>query len=1208
MKKILSSVLLITMSLGNFSWVYALWALDVATPLIGEMAKSMEDSIKYPSWSEFEKIKSIVDTYLVREPNQYGDTWWKTKPNYTPIIEKELKFLILSTYQWHEDFYKTLFPYYSGWNDESSKEKQIKDLLNAIPRSKHMNISSIFDNGSSIGKSFIDASFGVDFSEQSSNNDLKSVIEQKIKQITQTKCRSIRWDDNIHECYRWDRTLGKYLPTYEEFWNETIYLNRESVKIRDIQDQIEYKVNAEKIPRPVSDMLKSQINLRANLDGELSDLDRLNFFERPSDETARPILQYIQNLDTIGTETKKFITDQIKSTLSNTQYLYPEDATYSLEYKSKSYTHEEALKEIESKQKNIEKKDYKKLMNGAKVENIPEIFKRIPNDSVSLYIKNPQNLLSILDQSSSGLQIGGIDSSKKVKEYMSKWLEIESFSQIQKNLKHESAIVLTNLDPTTPEVTFIISEKDRDALSWDGKSAIVKQQDGYIYVSSSQAVLDSIANLKSSDSLAESDDFHYVWWKKSAKIQDAFVFVGDRFFEKITTLDTFIKHYRKIQDHKQLTSLQELVWAYKKAYNRDAKSFDGIIELLSKTWESSLTSESLKNYSIQNGLVIHKNIGSLANTKTISDVNYDLNQITRKELDDYKYSILKYRDIWRASLDPMGIIINQYKDGINIDFFMTPIPDFPDEETNLIFKNFQWVLKDQLDFIRDTNVRSGMASMVFGFDTQKIKEKLDKPEGEIEKMVSMGYKEGQKELFGKEIDILSMLGGEFALGIGSVDDDILDFDAEKADAFFAIQVQSQEKGEELIKITQEQIQKFAEMEGGNEGRIVSQIIKMFSKPSIEEYRGSKISYVDDIGIPFIGITGIAYGYAKGFVYFAWNRNTIKKAIDTALDGDTQKATIVANTQTSTGVLLGAIVDGTKLNENINAIVKKNSGLLYMMGWLAGQTSWARDAIWVLSAWYYQSYERNMLLGRKDIPFQEKIGIAQLTGKDGHIFLKISPQDAHFSSGTIATQWNDFAPKIDTSYTTQDGVDLLEFLKKDDAFVSELTVFTLASVLDNTEQTNIFFHNTLFTLNLGKDEIGFELRIFDGEQQQKNIFSKLLGGDTSNMIIVWVVALILLGGGGWFIMIRRRRKMNESIATLSSVPVSPITETIPIAPQATTATTIANNISTPSTHQDILIPVDPLSTTPMVVNNTPIISTQPQSVITPQQPSDNTIRP
>jgi hypothetical protein len=378
---------------------------------------------------------------------------------------------------------------------------------------------------------------------------------------------------------------------------------------------------------------------------------------------------------------------------------------------------------------------------------------------------------------------------------MSKWLEIESFSQIQKHLKHESAIVLTNLDPITPEVTFIISEKDRDALSGDNKTSIIKQQDGYIYVSSSQAVVDTIAGLKSSDSLSEADDFHYVWWKKSAKIQDAFVFVGDRFFEKLTTLDTFIKHYRKIQDYKHLTSLQELAWAYKKAYNRDAKDFDEIIQLLSKSGDVSITSELVKDYSIQNGIVSHKNIGTLARTNTISDANYDLNTITRKELDDYKYSVLKYRDIWRASLDPMGIIINQYKDGVSIDFFMTPIPEFPDDEANMIFKHFQDVTKDQLDFIRDVNVRSGMASMVFGFDPKKLKAKIDKPEGQVEKMLAMGYKESQTEVFGKDknVDILSMLGGEFAFGIGSVDEDIMEFDAEKADAFFAVQVNSPEQ-------------------------------------------------------------------------------------------------------------------------------------------------------------------------------------------------------------------------------------------------------------------------------------------------------------------------------------------------------------------------------------------------------------------------------
>lgn len=107
------------------------------------------------------------------------------------------------------------------------------------------------------------------------------------------------------------------------------------------------------------------------------------------------------------------------------------------------------------------------------------------------------------------------------------------------------------------------------------------------------------------------------------------------------------------------------------------------------------------------------------------------------------------------------------------------------------------------------------------------------------------------------------------------------------------------------------------------------------------------------------------------------------------------------------------------------------------------------------------------------------------------------------------------------------------------------------------------------------------------------------------------------------MMRRRRKMNGSITISSSTLASPTTETTQFSPQPitevmtesiptyiqpTTTTVIANNISTPSTHQDILIPVDLLSTTPIVVENTPIMPTKPQSVITPQQPSDNMIRP
>jgi hypothetical protein len=1166
MKKTLSSLLLTSLIFGNILPVHAISIGDnMVTSLVWEVIWSDQNSLKYPSWSEFEKIKSIIDTYLTKKEDRYYGIQWKTKPNYTPVIEKELKFLILSTYEWHADFYKKLFSYDGRYYVLAEDKESVKDILQRVPRAQHMDISSMLGDNSSMSDTFIDASFGVDFSEQDGSSDLKSAVENKLKEVMTDKCvETTRHTD----CYR-NKLSNKYLPTPEEFWKKTIYLKRESVKIWDIQDQIEYRVygtiqkSSKQRPSP-SDFEKLFIEYNVDINAQQKDI----FVANPNEITLQPIIDSINANREIGTSEKFVLKRGVNQFMddSKQEVFYPEDATYTLEYKSKSYTHEDALKEVESKQNKVEKKDYKKLMNGAKAENIPEIFKRIPNDSVSLYIKNPQNLLSILDQPSSGLQLGGIDSSKKIKEYMSKWLEIENFSQIQKHLKHESAIVLTNLDPTTPEVTFIISEKDRDALSGDNKTSIIKQQDGYIYVSSSQAVVDTIAGLKSSDSLSEADDFHYVWWKKSAKIQDAFVFVGDRFFEKLTTLDTFIKHYRKIQDYKHLTSLQELTWAYKKAYNRDAKDFDEIIQLLSKSWDVSITSESVKDYSIQNGIVSHKNIGTLARTNAISDANYDLNTITRKELDDYKYSVLKYRDIWRASLDPMGIIINQYKDGVSIDFFMTPIPEFPDDEANMIFKHFQDVTKDQLDFIRDVNVRSGMASMVFGFDPKKLKAKIDKPEGQVEKMLAMGYKESQTEVFGKDknVDILSMIGGEFAVGVGSVDEDVMEFDAEKADAFFAVQVNSPEQWEELINLVRERILKEIE----HEGWMLAQLAKMLAKPSIEEYRGSKIHYIDDIAVPFVGTMGLSYGYAKNFVYFAVNRDTIRRAIDTALDGDVEKANIVNNSQTSTGIIFGAMLNGSKLNETVNTIAKRNSGILYIG---AGElSSSATDMISALTSEYYQSYERNMLLGKKDIPFQEKIGIVQLTGKDGTMSLKILPQEAHFSSGSIATQWSEFAPKIDASYTTGDGVDLLKFLEKDNTFISELAVFAFVSIFNNTEHTNTIFHNTLFTLNLGKDEIGFELRMFDGEKQQKSTIWKLLSGDNNVMMVIWIIILILLGTGGWFLVMRsRRRKMNEGIANSLSIVTPVTTEMNPVYVQPTVQSVIENTPTPPELPQDIL---------------------------------------
>lgn len=91
-------------------------------------------------------------------------------------------------------------------------------------------------------------------------------------------------------------------------------------------------------------------------------------------------------------------------------------------------------------------------------------------------------------------------------------------------------------------------------------------KDGYVFVATSKVSLERVMNLTQKESLKEAPDFHYVWAKKADSIQDAFVFVGDSFFEKMLTFENYILHARKYTDYKNLRSLQELVWSYKEAF------------------------------------------------------------------------------------------------------------------------------------------------------------------------------------------------------------------------------------------------------------------------------------------------------------------------------------------------------------------------------------------------------------------------------------------------------------------------------------------------------------------------------------------------------------------------------------------------------------------------------------------------------------------
>jgi hypothetical protein len=115
--------------------------------------------------------------------------------------------------------------------------------------------------------------------------------------------------------------------------------------------------------------------------------------------------------------------------------------------------------------------------------------------------------------------------SESIKGFVQTFFELENFDKIQKNLKHEMAVVVNDLDATAPDIVIILSESDRDALAPTAKARVVGSRDGYIYIASSKVSLDHVMGLQSAQSMRDAPDFQYVWTKKSALVKDALMFV-----------------------------------------------------------------------------------------------------------------------------------------------------------------------------------------------------------------------------------------------------------------------------------------------------------------------------------------------------------------------------------------------------------------------------------------------------------------------------------------------------------------------------------------------------------------------------------------------------------------------------------------------------------------------------------------------------------
>ncbi len=1235
--------------------------VSALSPLPSSSSTDSIPQITYPTWDDFAKLKTLIDTnFSPKSMERYGYNCIANGtlcPNYryTSVIEKAIMFIVLKTYTGNESFYDQLLPMGSNFNmyvNDVQKSQNIKSILDRVPKWPSISDWKTLWFGSSIWGQLLDASFGVNFVENTNSNDMITAIEQKIKDLKRQKCQKENSGNDSSTLCPWSWEISnRYLPTPEELYQETIYLNRGSVKIESLKDEFEYvitwgkpaldiqamnallsysiKIDRKFVNKYYKDSLSWDISgatadeiKRYFPDGivDINKLDRVRFWIQNilldittiTDLWSVPSRKEVDKaLYAIGTS-KNILSMPIVSAVDNVMnslraYQDESSGTYTLNYKKNTYTLAEAKAELEKKQqidltipvfsssnsswklpcqsssnysdrsecaaaltnvrditialwvyfsdyekypdsinqlnnsylpvkwtlelfkKNFtykntgsgatpdyeiqyighigentvpgntsEKKDYTALLSGATIPEIPAIFAHVPADSMMLYVKNPVNLIDILNQkSNTSNRISGIDVSESIKTFLLTFFELKDFEQLQKNLKHEMVIVVNNLDATAPDMVVILSEADKDALSPTAKARVVGSKDGYIFIANSKKSLEWLTNLAIEKSMKNAPDFHYVWWKKSKQIQDAFMFVGDTFFEKMLTFETYLTHYRKYRDYKNLWSLQELTWAYSDAFGKSPKSLDEIDQL----GFSTLTGSVMSQFSIQNdGLVVNKSIGSLKWVKTIPEVQYDLSQISRAEIEDYKYNVLKYRDIWRASLDPMGIVLNRYWDGMEIDFFMTPIPATEDKDIQEIQKILDWATKDSLSFITNPHIQTGILSFVFWFDLKKLQEKI-----QANKELWVWFDEFSKEVLGGK-NILDYLGWEFAWTLGGIDPDIFDgWNVEKINTYISVQVTSEEKWKELIDILRNKI--LENFRWSSEANLIKWFL---AKPLIEDYNWKKIYYAEDLPIPYIGKIGFAYAFIDDFFILGINRSTIRHVIDAATTWDTKKKQLAPTDSFEKGTFFATMLDWVEMSKQLKWLFEKNTTSVSRYARYLNKTDTSGNSLFGV---YYISQDRNHRLWKVTEPFTYDIWSLSFHGDAGKLTVRIDEGKLTSLSGTTLHMWKDIKTAWDfpKEIMSWSGIPLEQFLwlANIEDIISLNVLVQLDAAFDGDES---LLRNTTFGLSLGDNEIGFKLRIFRNVGSAKSaasneIYIYIALGMITLIIIVGITLLV-----------------------------------------------------------------------------------------------------
>ena len=1063
-KKIVLAIFVSNILLSNFYIVFSQDAINSKTPTLTptsisvdninpQIQSNLEESSTYPSGEQFEKLKSLLEEYLVEINSWRGKYVWNIK--YNDIIEREIKLIIKETYDNNKDFYNKKF-LSKNFSYMAEEDKTLEAVIESIPKADtEYKISKILFNNNFVTDGLLNASFGVWY--KSSNYDTFLYSLQRII-------------DNF------ERNYG-YCPSIEELGKEKIYKDFKQVPISEVLDDINYKVE-----------YKGRIFKEWEEELTISKLlEDVSFLE--DDEK----LEIEKDIETIKNGVANPQEMQIKymrhsQSKENTVYIdmyayikdkYLVNSTYTLDYKDITYTYDQALeknKEINttkndkgSDNETSKYKDYKKLIGDTPIKDIPEIYKKIPSDSMFFHIKNPDFMFQLLESkntlvnSSSGIQI-----LQKLKELSMDWFDIGNWDVVRNNLKHEFIVVMSDIDLSSPDIVVIINKEDKGVLVPRKKAKVAVSIWEYIYIANSKKALDKFTSLEENDSVYMADDFRYVWMKKQNLQKDIFFFVWDKFFENLISFDNYIKMTRKINDYMNLYDLQNYVWAYEKLTGWKVDSFDSINTIL------DIKKEKLDKYTINQSIVSDKNIGKYWDSINVNEANYDLSSISRAELKSYQENILKYKEIWRASLDPLGIIINSTEAWFEIDFFMTPIPMIDDNEFQLLVWLFSDLGLEDMDFLSNSKLRIGTLWWILGVDVDKLKKKLSTTE--TDKNSDAYYFKRDLAQFDKEVlwweDFLDYLAGEFMLSFWWIDESILSaWDTEKLDIFFAIEFKNKLKAKEFVKKIRDLVAKDMSRGSSIENKLTSALIK----PMLEEYNGQDI-YIIPFKDFFFPIT-FYYTILDNYFYISISKVSIQKTIDYYVSNDNNSKTKFAKDNYLDGTkLLYGFFDADNIISYIDELL--NSEMmedLYIELKSNNNISKLNPILSQINK-FYHNVEYSKLIGDKIRPLNEKIGILEFKSKGEILYLKINKEKLNITNKDILDALNSFFETINPEYFQWEWADISELLEKDSVF-EDLVFLGIFNTFVDKDFVGNLFSNMSFSFDLGDNEIQLKINAF-----------------------------------------------------------------------------------------------------------------------------------